>query len=100
MCEPCLLALGDPAATPHPKAAWLKEESHLLPPRTRPPVPALSTAALTHMGHVGVEHQSTQTEHQQPHGLPTEPVTVVDLQAGGGGNSGHCYPLSAQPLQP
>lgn len=30
------------------------------------------------VGHVGVEHQSAQVQHQQPHGLPAEPVSMVD----------------------
>ena len=38
-------------------------------------------------------------EYQQPHSLPTEPVTMMDLQAGVGQNSEHCHPLSAHPLQ-
>lgn len=32
-------------------------------------------------------------EHQQPHSFPTEPVTMVDLQAEEGRNSGHSYPF-------
>lgn len=51
------------------------------------------------MGHVGIEHQSTYVEHQQAHGLPTEPVTMMHLQVGGG--QGLRAPLpSAHPLQP
>ena len=38
-------------------------------------------------------------EYQQPHSLPTEPVTMMDLQAGVEQNSEHCHPLSAHPLQ-
>lgn len=51
------------------------------------------------MGHIDIQHQSTEMEHQQPDSLPTEPVTVMDLQAGGGNNSKNCH-LPTQSLQP
>lgn len=59
---------------------------------------SLSLASFTHMGHVGIEHQSIQMEHQQPHSLPTEPVSMIDLQAKDS-NSEHRHPPFAKALE-
>lgn len=50
------------------------------------------------VGHVGVEHQSAQVQHQQPHGLPAEPVSMVDL--GRERTRRCCGPAPAQAPQP
>lgn len=51
-------------------------------------IPALSTVGFTHVGHVGVEHQAkNQMGTSSPTAFHTEPVTMMDLQAGQDQNS-------------